>query len=93
MYYQSIDEVIPLFQPGIFTQESAAAAGHWHLTLPNYKFWDVTKLKAFADDKLKVAKMTIFLLERAENTWGKRRKCWLPAFSPFPTVFSKVLLL
>ena len=20
---------------------------------------------------------------------GKRRKCWLPAFSPFPTVFSK----
>ena len=21
--------------------------------------------------------------------WGKRRKCWLPAFSPFPTMFSK----
>ena len=21
---------------------------------------------------------------------GKRRKCWLPAFSPFPTMFSKV---
>ena len=20
---------------------------------------------------------------------GKRRKCWLPAFSPFPTIFSK----
>ena len=20
--------------------------------------------------------------------YGKRRKCWLPAFSPFPTVFS-----
>ena len=20
---------------------------------------------------------------------GKRRKCWLPAFSPFPTMFSK----
>ena len=24
---------------------------------------------------------------------GKRRKCWLPAFSPFPTNFSKGLFL
>ena len=24
---------------------------------------------------------------------GKRRKCWLAAFSPFPTMFSKVLLI
>ena len=24
---------------------------------------------------------------------GKRRKCWLPAFSPFPTMFSKSLLV
>ena len=23
---------------------------------------------------------------------GKRRKCWLPAFSPFPTVFSRAFL-
>ena len=23
-----------------------------------------------------------------ENIVGKRRKCWLPAFSPFPTMFS-----
>ena len=23
---------------------------------------------------------------------GKRRKCWLPAFSPFPTMFSKGFL-
>ena len=22
---------------------------------------------------------------------GKRRKCWLPAFSPFPTMFSRLL--
>ena len=50
----------------------------------------MTKLKAFADNKLNVAelKMTISLSDRVENT-GKRRKCWLPAFSPFPTVFSK----
>ena len=26
---------------------------------------------------------------KGRKHWGKRRKCWLPAFSPFPTVFSK----
>ena len=25
--------------------------------------------------------------------YGKRRKCWLPAFSPFPTTFSKSFFL
>ena len=24
---------------------------------------------------------------------GKRRKCWLPEFSPFPTMFSEALFL
>ena len=24
---------------------------------------------------------------------GKRRKCWLPAFSPFPTMFSKGVIV
>ena len=58
--------------------------------LPNNKFLDMTKLKAFADDKLYVAKMTIFLFHIAENTVRKSKKCWLPAFSPFSTVFSEV---
>ena len=52
----------------------------------------MTKLKAFADNKLNVAKMMIFLLNRVEKSrkhCGKKRKCWLPAFSPFPTMFSK----
>ena len=39
--------------------------------LPNNKILDVTKLKAFADDKLNVAKMTISLLDTVENTVGK----------------------
>ena len=47
--------------------------------LPNDKILDVTKLKAFADDKLKVGRMMIVLLEEWKT----------PAFSPFPTVFSK----
>ena len=40
-------------------------------SLPNDKILDMTKLKAFADDKLKVAKMRASLFDRAENTAGK----------------------
>ena len=59
-------------------------------SLPSDKILDVTKLKSFAHYKLNVTKMTISLYDRVENT-GKRRKCWLPAFSLFPTLFSKAL--
>ena len=31
----------------------------------------------------------VFFKGREEIIGGKRRKCWLPAFSPFPTMFSK----
>ena len=58
-------------------------------SLPNTKFLDMTKLKAFADNKLNLANM-ISLFDRVENT-GKRQKCWLQAFSALPTVFSKDL--
>ena len=40
-------------------------------TLPNDKILAVTKLKAFAVEKLNIAKMTISLLDRVENTVGK----------------------
>ena len=59
---------------------------------PNDKILDITKLKALEDDILNVAEMTISLFNRVENT-GKRRKYWLPAFSPFPTEFSEALFL
>ena len=61
--------------------------------LPNNRILDVTELKAFADDKSNVAKMTISLFDKAENTVGKGKKCWLPvpAFYPFPTMFCKAL--
>ena len=39
-------------------------------SLPNDKISDVTKLKAFADDKLNVARIMIYLLDRVENTVG-----------------------
>ena len=44
---------------------------HHFDTLPNNKIFDLTKLKAFAYDKLNVARMTISLLDRVENTVGK----------------------
>ena len=43
-----------------------------HLTLlPNDNISDQSKLKAFADDKLKVIKMAKFLLDKIENIVGK----------------------
>ena len=36
--------------------------------LPNDQILDMTKLKAFADDKLNVDKMTTSLIDREENT-------------------------
>ena len=49
----------------------------------------MTKLKAFADDKLNVAKMTISLFDRVENTVGRGENAGnrLQAFFPFPTGF------
>ena len=56
-------------------------------------FLDCTKFKAFADDKLDVVKITISVFDRVKNILGKMRKCWLQAFPPFSTVFSKGFFL
>ena len=39
--------------------------------LPNSKILDVTKFKAFADNKFNIVRMIITLLDRVENTVGK----------------------
>ena len=59
------------------------------LTLPNNKMLDMSNFKAFADDKIILAQKLKFVLEKVENIVGKGEKCWLPPFSPFPTMFSK----
>ena len=61
--------------------------------LPNDKILEMTKLKAFADDKLNVAKMTISLFGRVENPMGKGENAGHQHFFPFPTGFSKALFL
>ena len=49
----------------------------------------VTKLKAFADDKLKVVKMMISLKNRLKNTVGKGRNAGYQHFLLFPLCFPK----
>ena len=58
--------------------------------LPNDKILDLFKMKVFADDILNVTENLTFLFDRVENIVGKGER--LPAFSPFPTMFSKCLL-
>ena len=54
---------------------------------PHDKILDWTKLKAFADYKLNVTKMVIFVFDRVENIVGNGEiACTI---SPFPTAFSK----
>ena len=58
-------------------------------SLPNDNILDWSKVKAFADHNINVTKILKFVLGNGRKHSGKRRKCWLPAFSPFPTMFSK----
>ena len=52
---------------------------------------DWSKFKAFADGKIYVNKKNEILFGKGRKHCGERRTCWLPAFSPFPTIFFKVI--
>ena len=60
-------------------------------SLPNDKISEDSKLKASADKEINVTEKLKDFFWKGRNQCGKRRKCWLPAFSPFPTMFSKGL--
>ena len=55
--------------------------------LPNDKFLDCFKLKAFADDKIYVAKTQKFSLGRLENIVGKGENAGDRHFLLFPQCF------
>ena len=55
--------------------------------LPDDIILGLSKLKSFADDKLNVTQNIKVVFHRIENIVGKEEKCWLPAFSSFPTIF------
>ena len=58
--------------------------------LPNDRCLDVTKLKAFADDKLNVARLTISLFDdRVESTVGKGENDGYQHFLLFPQCLPK----
>ena len=57
--------------------------------LPNAKVLNMTKLKAFADEKSKLTKMMISLFDRVENTAGKGENAGNQHFLLSPAVFSK----
>ena len=61
-------------------------------SLPNDKILDWYKMKPFADDKKKRTKELKLVLKWGRKHCGKKRKCWLPAFSSFPTMFSSLLI-
>ena len=53
---------------------------------------DWSNLVAFVDDKVNATQNLKFVFGRVDLHRWKRRKWWLPAFSPFSTMFSKAFL-
>ena len=61
-------------------------------SLPNDKILDWSKLKAYADDKIKVLKMIIFVFDRVENIVGKGENAGYQHFLLFAQCFQKTCL-
>ena len=53
------------------------------------KSLDWFKFDTFTDDNVYVAHMVELALSMVNKHFDKRSKCWLPPFSPFPTMFPK----
>ena len=56
---------------------------------PNDKSLDQSKLKAFANDKIKVSEKLKFVLTREENTVGRGENARYQHFLFFPRCFHK----
>ena len=61
----------------------------WVKPLPNDKILDLTKLKAFTDYKLNVARMMISLLDTVGSTLGKGENAGYQQFLVFLQCFPK----
>ena len=61
--------------------------------LPNNKTPDWFELKTFADNKVEIAKMMIFVFDGVENIVGKGENAGYQHFLPFPQCFQKAFLL
>ena len=64
---------------------------YWYINASqNDSFIDLNKFKAFADDKLNVAKIMISVFDRVENTVGKGENAGYQHFLLFPQYFPKL---
>ena len=54
---------------------------------------DLTKSKAITDDISNVVKKAEVVFDRKENNAEKGKKCWIPTFPPFLTMFSKAFFV
>ena len=55
--------------------------------IPDDKILDLPNFRAFADDNVNVVQVMQSMI--GWKTLWEKEKCWFPAFSPFPTMFSK----
>ena len=58
-------------------------------SLPDDKILDLSKLKAFADDKINLTQNFKFVLERIENIAGKGENAGYQHFLLFPQCFQR----
>ena len=72
----------------LFSQSMFQILTEYFSSLPKEKTLDCSKLKAFADNKINEAEKMVICFGKDKKHCEKRRKCWLPAFSPFLTMFS-----
>ena len=71
-------------------RQNAVLCGNGFTLFQTTNFLDVAILKVFADNKLYLAKMTIFLFDRAENTVRKGENAGYQHFPLFPQCFPKL---
>ena len=74
-------------------ENSLIAWQRFNALLYTAEFKTSPKFKAFPDFKLNMTQKWKLYFAKDRKNCGKRRKCWLPPFSPFLTMFSQALFL
>ena len=84
----------PAISPILISQSSKKVFQLSHYSsnsLQNKIFFGLDQIQSICRRQMNCSLSYDFCLQSSRKHCGKRRKCWLPAFSPFPTMFSTVL--
>ena len=84
---------LPVASIGVIVWEWVNQYFSFFNSLPNNKILDVTKLKAFADDKINIAQVKISIFDKVENIVGKGENAGYQHFLLFPQCFQKASFL